>query len=95
MDISSFLGQISRIILNPLIILLFAIAFLVFIFGIFQFINSEAVDDSRNEGKKKIVYGLIGMFIMFSAFGIVRFILNTFGLQGQTPKYLEDKIGKP
>lgn len=80
MTVNSILNNITSLILNPLITLLFAIALLIFFWGIVQFINSETADGKREEGKKKIIYGLVGMFIMFSAYGIIRFILNTFGI---------------
>ena len=83
--IEPFLRDISRVILNPLISLLFAIALLMFFVGIFQFINSETSDAKREEGKKKIFYGLVGMFIMVSAYGLIRLILNTFGIP--SPSY--------
>ena len=80
-----FLNKINQFILNPIIILVFAVALLVFLFGVVQFINSETSDTKRGEGKKKIVWGLVGMFIMIAAFGIIRLILNTFGLS--SPNY--------
>ncbi len=80
MTFPKLLDNINALILNPIIILLFAIALLIFFYGIFQFISSETSDSKRDEGKKKIIYGLVGMLIMFSAYGIIRLILATFGL---------------
>ena len=80
MDISAFLNKINQFILNPLILLAFAVAFLVFFWGIFQFIASQTTDANRDEGKRKIFWGLFGMFIMFSAYGLIRLILGTFGI---------------
>ncbi|KKT12590.1 MAG: hypothetical protein A2544_01380 [Candidatus Zambryskibacteria bacterium RIFOXYD2_FULL_43_10] len=85
MSISSLLNKINQFILNPLILLVFAIAFLVFFWGIFQFISSETVDAGREEGKRKIFWGIFGMFIMISAYGLIRLILGTFGIP--TPSY--------
>jgi hypothetical protein len=85
MSIAPFLNKINEFIINPLIVLIFAIAFVVFFYGIFQFISKETADDKREEGKKKIIYGLFGMFIMFSAYGLIRLILNTFGIP--SPSY--------
>jgi len=78
--IKTLLAKIAAAILNPLIILAFAIAFVVFLWGVFTFIASEAADTKREEGKKKIIWGLFGMFIMFSAYGLIRLILGTFGI---------------
>ena len=80
MDISIFLNKVNQYILNPLILLAFGIAFIVFFWGIFQFIYSQTADAKRDEGKKKIFWGLFGMFIMISAYGLIRLILGTFGI---------------
>jgi ABC-type phosphate transport system permease subunit len=80
MSILELLYKINEHILNPIILLLFAIAFLVSIFGIFQFINSETSDAGRETGKRRIFWGLFGMFIMFSAYGLINLILGTFGI---------------
>lgn len=85
MDISVFLNKINQFILNPLILLAFAAAFLVFFWGIFQFVASQTTDAGRDEGKRKIFWGLFGMFVMFSAYGLIRLILGTFGISAGYP----------
>lgn len=80
------LNKINEIILNPIITLLFAVAILYFFWGLFQFISSEAADGKHAEGQRKILYGIFGIFVMISAYGIIRLILNTFGIDG--PDYL-------
>ena len=80
MDISEFLNKVNEFILNPLIFLAFAIALLVFFWGIFQFIASQTTDTNREEGKRKILWGIFGMFIMISVYGLIHLILNTFGI---------------
>ena len=84
MDISKFLNNINQFILNPLILLAFAVALLVFFWGIVEFIASQTADGKREEGKKKIFWGLFGMFIMVSAYGLINLVLGTFGI---TPGY--------
>jgi len=84
MNIEEFLGKISQYILNPLILLAFAVASIVFFWGVLQFIASETSDDNREKGKRKIFWGLFGMFIMISAYGLIRLITGTFGI---TPGY--------
>jgi hypothetical protein len=88
MEVPELLGKINQFILNPIIRLAFAVALIVFFWGIVQFINSETADSKRDEGKKKIFYGLLGMFIMFSAYGLIRLILNSFGITGGGREYL-------
>jgi len=84
-SIAHFLSQLSKVVINPLIGLVFAVATVVFLYGIFQFIKTDAKD--REEGKRKIMYGLLGMFIMFSAYGLIHVILATFDIQ--SPKYIQ------
>ena len=86
MDITNFLNKVSGVILNPLIYLVFAVAFLVFFYGLFEFIQSAEKDEARETGKRKIVYGLIGMLVMFSVYGIIRVILGTFKIS--PPSYI-------
>jgi hypothetical protein len=58
----------------------FAIALLIFFFGLFQFISKADDSKGREDGKRKIMYGLFGMFVMFSAYGLIHIVLNTFGI---------------
>ncbi len=74
------LNIINRLIINPLILLMFSVAVLVFFFGIFQMIANNESDESREKGKQNMIYGILGIFIMVSVYGIIRFLLATFGL---------------
>jgi hypothetical protein len=86
MDVTDLLRAISLHILNPIILALFAIAFIVFAWGVVEFISSETSDVNRSQGKRKIFWGIFGMFVMISAYGLIRLILDTFGITG--PSYL-------
>ena len=73
-----FISAVSQQILNPFIYLLFAIALIVFIWGLVRFISQGGDEDARTIAKRHILYGLLGMFIMFSAFALVRLITGVF-----------------
>ncbi len=88
MSVAVLLNKINAAILNPLILLVFAVALIVFVYGLVQFISSETSDAEREQGKKKILYGLLGMFIMFSAYGLIRLILGTFGIPNPSDAYI-------
>lgn len=66
-------------ILNPVLALMFAIATLVFVYGIVEFLlgMSANIGDGKERGKKHMLYGILGMFIMASAYGILKLISNT------------------
>ena len=86
--ITPYIDRINQYILNPLILLAFAIAFLMFMVGVVQFIATETADTKRGDAKKRIAWGLFGMFIMISAYGLIRIILATFSLSNTTKGYL-------
>lgn len=71
--------NIQNQILNPLISLLFVLATVVFLWGVIQYvIGSQGQEKTLEQGKKVMVWGIIGMFIMASAWGIVRLLCNFF-----------------
>ena len=76
----AFITSLNTNIVNPFIILLFAVALLVFIWGLVGFVGNAGDEEALTVAKRHVIYGLIGMFIMVSAFGIIRIILNTFGI---------------
>jgi hypothetical protein len=77
-----FLNKINEFILNPLILLLFSIAFVIFVYGIAMFIKNSGDEkaESYTNGKRAMLYGIIGMTVMVTAFGIIRFILSAIGV---------------
>ena len=79
-----FLYKVNNLILNPIIILLFALSTLYFIYGIVRFLSLDVADVSRKEAKSAIIWGIVGMVIMFSVYGIIGFILATFGIKETT-----------
>ena len=78
--LNSFLDKVVVQIVNPLILLLAACAFVVFLWGVFEFIANAGDETKRSEGKKAIMWGLIGLVIIFGAYGIINLALGTFGL---------------
>ncbi len=95
--ISRFLLGVIQFINTILVPLLFAVAFIVFLWGIFQaFILGGADEEKRKEGKQFIVWGLVGFFVMVSVWGIVNLFVNSFGFASQTappiPKFNETTI---
>ena len=80
-----FLLQFVALIDLVLVPLLFAVAFIVFIFGIYRFfIQGGANEEKRETGKQLMVWGFIGFFIMFTVWGIVNLLKNSSGLGDQT-----------
>ena len=74
------LARIESAILFPLMTLLMALAVLFFLWGAYQFILGASDGTAREEGKKHMLWGIIGIFIMVSAMGILRIAASTFGV---------------
>jgi hypothetical protein len=75
-----FLKALLENIVNPTLILLFALAVLYFVWGVIDYIKGDENGGDRTTGSRHIMYGVIGLFIMVSAYAIVQMVGRTFGL---------------
>jgi hypothetical protein len=71
------LERIVTEIFSPLYGLMVGIAFLYFFYGAFMFIVNMNDPDKRNTGKRHLLYGTIGLFIILSVGGILK-LFNSF-----------------
>lgn len=80
--INNEISKVITFINNVLIPLVFAIALLFFIWGMFKlFIYKNA--EEAEEGKKLALYAVIGFVLMVSIWGIVNLIANGLGFSGE------------
>ena len=77
--INSIIGVIQSIV-NLLIPLAMAVAFLVFLYGIIKFVTAGGDEEKRKTAKNLIIYGLIGLFVMVAVWGLVGVLASTFGV---------------
>ena len=78
-DVGTF---IINTINNILVPVLFAVAFIVFLWGAFQtFIVGATDEEAKTKGKNLMLWGLIGFFVMVSIWGLVNILTGsiTFG----------------
>ena len=59
--------------------LLYALIFLLFIFGVFRYFFTGG-EENREKGKQFVVWSLIGMVAVFSVWGVVNLLLSTLAL---------------
>ncbi|MCA9362101.1 hypothetical protein KC906_01880 [Candidatus Kaiserbacteria bacterium] len=82
-EASNFVAKLNEIILFPTIALLSAVAFLTFLWGVAQYFINANNDQARAQGAKHMMWGVIGLVIMLSAFTILSLAANTFGLSDE------------
>ncbi len=71
---SFFINTVNNIVVP----VLFALAFIVFLFGVFEtFIWGANSEEVREKGKNLMLWGLIGFFVMVSVWGLVNILTGT------------------
>ncbi len=82
---SEMVGKIESVILFPLMTLMMAVALLFFLWGCYEYVLGADSEESQTEGKRHMLYGIIGLLIMISAYGILKIAANTFGCDIGSP----------
>lgn len=66
--------------------LIFTLAFLYFLWGMVMFIKGADDVKKREESKKFIYWGIIGLTVMVGVWGIIKIVTTTFGLGNTVPQ---------
>lgn len=66
-------------ILQRIIPLLGAVAFLLFIYGVARFIRSSGSEKELKDSKNIIIWGIVGLFVLMSVWGIISFMKSELG----------------
>jgi len=74
--------KINQEIVNPLIFIALSLAFVVFIWGIVDFLRNRDAPEERKKGFKHMIWGVIGLAVMISFKGIISLIINFLNLNG-------------
>ena len=77
---SQFVQTLTDVFLRPLVDLLTIVALIVFMYGVFLFVLNGDNEQGRENGKKHMTYGIIGLVIMVSARAIMRLFAESFGV---------------
>ena len=82
----AFIGKVDRVIVNPLIGFLFALAVLYFIYGVAQFIFNPDDEEQKTTGKSHMLWGIIGITIMMGVWTLLNMVLKTFNINYVKPE---------
>jgi flagellar biogenesis protein FliO len=85
MDLTDIINMFTDIGLK-VIPFLGAVAFLVFVWGVARFIKSAGSEKEIKDSKNLLIWGIIGLFILVTIWGIMAFLQSEFGFgTGATP----------
>ena len=77
--IDTIADRFFEIVNNILIPAVFALAFLFFIWGVFRYVVAGD-EESRKEGQRIMLWGVIGLFVMVSVWGLVNLLSGSVNL---------------
>lgn len=83
-ELSNFQTLVGSIrdIVDVLIPLVFAVALLVFFWGLVKYILGKEQD--KEQAKKTMLWGVVALFVMAFVWGLVRFIGDALGIDEET-----------
>ena len=84
--VDTFVLKVDALIVNPLIKLLFALAIVYFLWGVFEFMSNQDNEEKKTSGKKHMLWGIIGITIMVGVWTLLNIVLDTFNITGINPK---------
>ncbi len=79
------LSNIITVIVQPAIGLLFLVALVFFLWGVYQYISKGNDPEQHKEGAKAMLFGVIGIAVMLGVNGIISFVVHTLGVD-EKPK---------
>lgn len=78
--VETLLGKIATNIIYPFVNFFLVLATVVFLWGVIQYVIAGDSSNKTEQAKRQIVWGLIGLTVMASAWAIVRMIKASLGL---------------
>ncbi len=66
--------------INQIYYLLLAVAMITLVVGVFKFVANAGNEQGRKAGRQVILWGVIGIFVITSIWGIVNILQNTLEL---------------
>jgi len=75
------IDEITSLIIQPIVVLLFSLGTVVFLWGLVEFIANPTDPTKKKTGQQHIIYGVLGLLIMVSIWGIVGLVTSTLGIE--------------
>lgn len=75
--VDAYISVVATNILNPIIALGMVATTLLFVWGVFSYMRGAADSSARADGARHVMWGVIGMAIMVSVYGIINLVAAT------------------
>jgi hypothetical protein len=92
-SLGGFFCKIGEL-LNSAIPVLVALGVVYFVYGVVTYVINDD-EEAKQKGRDRILYGVIGLAVILSLWGLVYLVLNTFDISGDTPTSAELKTLLP
>ncbi|PID83087.1 hypothetical protein CSB11_03070 [Candidatus Campbellbacteria bacterium] len=80
--VKTFTQKITDVFLTPILTLLVAASVIYFVWGLVMFLKNAGEDGDRQNAKRHMLWGMFGLFIVFSVWGIMKIIMDTVNFYG-------------
>lgn len=81
-NIGDILCKISLILNSFVIPLLLSLGVVIFVWGVVMYVIADG-EEAKTKGRDRMIFGIIGLVVIVSLWGIVYIVINTFGFDQQ------------
>jgi uncharacterized membrane protein YidH (DUF202 family) len=78
--LNDFIGKVESQILAPLVTLMALVAFVVFMWGVVDYIRNADNDEARTKGQQHMLWGFVGFVLIFGATAIISILTGLVGI---------------
>ncbi len=84
--LGDLLNYVTCIIVKSVVPLIFALAIVMFIWGVVQYVINNEEEAKRAQGRQFMIWGIIALTVMVSVWGLVNILATTFNISGFLPR---------
>ena len=84
--LGDLLTYASCLINKSVIPLIISLALVMFIWGVVQYVINTDDEAKKSKGREFMIWGIIGLTVMFGVWGLVKIVGTTFGIEYAIPQ---------
>jgi len=88
-DVRGILNWFTCLLIDSIVPLLMAVALVLFIYGVVQYIFNANDSAKREDGRKFMIWGIVALFVISSVWGLVKLLATTFGIGFAIPQLMQ------